>query len=234
MENDIIRLYPEEITKAQKRFETAVGIKDGYIKKAHKEAIFTAKKIVYDKTYAEGIYKLVSIKDIADESVLLENGTSFKGKFISNVLENSVGVSMQTVVLRNFEELSEIQNNILLLYYIDAWASAIVAEAGLKIAEMIKSELLPYDRFTTSFWSPGQHGFPLENQKTIFKNIDTSKIGLSLSLNNIMSPSKAASGIMGIRGTKDERDLVPCRFCKNIEGCANENAVRYRQIRESI
>lgn len=233
MESSIIRLEPYRIENMQQRFELAAGIKTENIKKAHRDAIIEAKEIIYEKTYIESMYSFVKIREKTQDSVILENGKLLSGQFICKVLEDSQEVSIQVTSLKGFDELPD-YDNLLLAYYIDVWGSAAAGQANRNIAGMISREIKESGKFTTSLWSPGQHGFPLKNQMTVFDSIDAGKIGVYLSERNIMTPSKSASGIMGIRESADDRQLFPCRFCSNIEGCANEDAVRYRELRKTV
>ncbi len=231
MENSIIRVEPCEIKNLQHRFELAAGIKTENLKKSHRDAILEAKEILYEKTCVESIYTFVKIREKTQGSVILENGKSLRGRFICKVLEDSREISIQVTSLKGFDELPD-YDNLLLAYYLDVWGSAAAGQASSNIADMIRCEIKKRNMFTTALWSPGQHGFSLINQRTVFNSIDVGKTGTYLSKRNIMTPAKSTSGIMGIRKTADDRQLFPCRFCSNIEGCANEDAVRCREFRK--
>ena len=69
----------------------------------------------------------------------------------------------------------------------------------------IEKELEPGESIVSRY-SPGYGDFPLSEQRTIFKLLDTShKIGVSLTDNLLMVPSKSVSAVIGVKkGTKAE------------------------------
>jgi hypothetical protein len=89
-----------------------------------------------------------------------------------------------------------------------------VAEVGLeRIAAELRSRLDAGDGLSMPY-SPGYCGISLEQQETLFRLVDASRIGVELLPSMIMKPLKSISGLIGI-GAADlvEDGGCPCDRC---------------------
>ncbi|NLA26023.1 MAG: hypothetical protein GX878_01360 [Firmicutes bacterium] len=66
--------------------------------------------------------------------------------------------------------------------------------------------------------NPGQEGWPIEQQRTLFNIIPAGEIGVELTENCLMIPRKSVSFAIGIGGGMCS-DVVSCEFCSKREHC---------------
>lgn len=66
--------------------------------------------------------------------------------------------------------------------------------------------------------NPGQEGWPIEQQRLVFKLIPAEKIGVRLTESCLMLPRKSVSFIIGA-GKEMCDEAVPCDFCSKRQKC---------------
>lgn len=229
LKGDVILFSPAEVEGAEKRFEQSAKVNLKQLKEIQKEVVNNTKEIVYERTYIEGLYDFIDVDSIDGNKIYLSNGAFIESGILSNVLAPSKKICLQVVALKNFDQLLLGDDNILWRYYLDAWGSALISEASRKASYIIKENVEKESLFITSLWSPGQHDLSLENQRVIFDILNPDEKGITLSEKMIMTPSKSASGFMGVNEMEDKRDLFPCKFCEHRYSCTNPDAVRFRE-----
>jgi hypothetical protein len=110
-----------------------------------------------------------------------------------------------------------------------------VAEIGVeRIASDLRSRLGLGDGLSMPY-SPGYCGISLEQQATLFRLVDASRIGVELLPSMIMNPLKSVSGLIGI-GAADQVDDggCPCDRCTHPHcDMRRGRTVRPRKNRES-
>lgn len=66
--------------------------------------------------------------------------------------------------------------------------------------------------------SPGQEGWPLEQQRALFDLLPAEQIGVRLNESCLMIPQKSVSFVVGL-GPHMRADAVACDFCSKREHC---------------
>ncbi len=98
--------------------------------------------------------------------------------------------------------------------YLVNLAAAAAAEAAASYLQQHITDILPEDETTTYRYSPGYCDWSLREQKKLFGMIPHCRIGVELSENSLMTPSKSVSGLFGICPADTDLDLTNlCRQC---------------------
>lgn len=100
-------------------------------------------------------------------------------------------------------------------FILDTIGSCIAEKAGDKMESLLEKEIAGY-RHTYRF-SPGYCGWPLKEQKEIFRILENRPCGILLSDVFLMHPIKSISGIIGIGNNIQERKYG-CDICQ-LETC---------------
>ena len=93
----------------------------------------------------------------------------------------------------------------------------------------LEEELQAKDWRVSTMLSPGESAWTVDDQRVIFKILDTSKIGVSLNDSCLMTPLKSLSMIMGIGSQPmGVEGMTNCDFCTMQDRC------RYYQARLGV
>ncbi|MCK5128355.1 MAG: DUF4445 domain-containing protein, partial [Clostridiales bacterium] len=192
----------------------------GYDNTSANEAILSQAKTIADiaNKIAEPnySYKIVKIKKITDNNVILENNDVLSCKSLATATKNcthlllavmTVGHKIDNAIKEAFSSDDYINGMML-----DAAGTGLVANYSKNMwHEFIK--ILDDGMGITEGFSPGSQDFDLENQKVIFNNLNLKSIDLKLSDSFLMIPAKSVSVVYGIGKEID----VSCvsRSCKN-------------------
>ncbi len=153
--------------------------------------------------------------EIEGEKVILENGATFHvGKILSRLLQGADQFALFTATVGNeFQKYRKevAQENLLHDFIIDTIGSCLVEAVGDKMETFLEQETAP-KRHTHRF-SPGYCGWPLTDQKTLFRLLNGKPCGIILSEECLMLPEKSISGIIGI-GTQVNEKAYGCRYCE--------------------
>lgn len=96
-----------------------------------------------------------------------------------------------------------------------------VAALGLvsqMVGERICEEAAAQELRTGMRVSPGQEGWPLEQQRLLFSLLPAERIGVRLNESCLMIPQKSVSFVVGL-GPEMRADAVACDFCSKRERC---------------
>lgn len=174
-----------------------------------REAVKDSLEKVIDQNVLIG-YRVFPVQ-ITKEEIIIENHELEINREVFNFVKNSekavlfaCTVTPQlNIFLNTFNDISE-------QYVKDVTGTLIIEKTRDFLYEHIKNY---YSRFkTTNLLSPGNCGWPMEAQKTLFKLLPDSFLGISLSQSGMMSPLKSLSGIVGL-GSNVKYKHTDCRQC---------------------
>jgi len=194
-------------------FKNLSGIDVTAVPEKYGDTVIQAKSVVQDNLNIYIIYKCEDIKEIAADEVVLENGLVFSGKMPATILKDATQVVTCVITLAGFQALIEKEPDFLVQYFMDTWGSAYVESAQAYLGKKVLDELREEGKSRTHLWSPGQYGFELKNQKTIFELLNPEEVGCTLTKKMMMVPVKSGSGIMGVISPDVKDLLLPCDFC---------------------
>ena len=202
-----------------KYFKRLSGIDVEAVPEKYGDTVIRAKSTVRDNLKIYIVYKCDNIKEMSQEEVVLENGLTYSGKMPAKILKDAKQVITCVITLNGFQEIIDKESDFLVQYFMDTWGSAYVESAqeyfGKKMLEDLKKENMS----RTHLWSPGQYGFELKNQNTIFELLKPEEVGCILTKNLMMIPVKSGSGIMGVISPDVTELLLPCDFCSLGASC---------------
>ena len=158
-------------------FEKLSGIDATAVPEKYGDSVIRAKNKVRDNLSIFILYKCENIKEKSQEEVVLENGLIYSGKMPAKILKDADQVVTCVITLKGFQELVKKEADFLMQYFMDTWGSAYVEAAQEYYGKKIKDELKQENMARTHLWSPGQYGFELQNQKTIFQILNPEEAG---------------------------------------------------------
>ena len=105
----------------------------------------------------------------------------------------------------------------LLLDELGSWA---IDQVRTQLYERLRGELAESGRHLSSPLSPGESAWPLREQRTIFRLLDTAQIGVALGTGALMRPLKSLSLAFGAgAGQLGTEGLTRCHFCSIRDRC---------------
>ena len=194
-------------------FKRLSGIDVADIPTKYGDTVIQAKNTIRDNLKLFILYKCENIKEMSEEEVFLENGMVYKGKMPVRILKDAEQVITSVCTLKGFKELVEKESDFLVQYFMDTWGSAYVESSQAWLGKKLMEELQTENKSRTHVWSPGQYGFDLQNQRTIFELLCPEEVGCTLTKKLMMVPVKSASGIIGVINPDVKDLLLPCDFC---------------------
>ena len=154
--------------------------------------------------------------------LVLENGLVLEGKDLSEHLEGceyaalfaaTVGADVDMLIRRL--QITDMAESVMT----DALASA-AAEQAADLAEEEIRKSLP-GKFFTWRYSPGYGDLPLTVQPKLLNVLNAGKTaGIVLQKENMVSPMKSVTAVIGISEKPVEKKRMGCAECRSFEGCS--------------
>ena len=195
-------------------FKNLSGIDAEAVPEKYGDTVVRAKETIRDNLNIVILYKCDNIKSMSDDEVVLENGLKYSGKMPVKILKDAAQVVTCVITLQGFQELAQKEEDFLVQYFMDTWGSAYVESAQAYLGKKVLEDLKTEGKSRTHLWSPGQYGFELKNQKTIFELLNPEEVGCTLTKKFMMVPVKSGSGIWGVIEPDVKDLLLPCDFCQ--------------------
>ncbi len=101
---------------------------------------------------------------------------------------------------------------------LDGAGVAALGQVSEAVGERICEEAAAQGLHTGMRASPGQEGWPLEQQRMLFSLLPAERIGVRLNESCLMIPRKSVSFAVGL-GPEIRADAVACDFCSKRERC---------------
>ncbi len=105
-------------------------------------------------------------------------------------------------------------NQYLEAYLMDIIGTVIIGKTAEKVLEEIKSDKSFEGNKITNTISPGNCGWPVEEQKKLFSLLPDSFLNITLNESGMMHPVKSLTGVIGI-GERVIYKQTECRYCKS-------------------
>lgn len=162
------------------------------------------------------------VVSIGRNGVKLDKGIVLKGKKLSLCLKGAGHVRIFLVTIGDGIEHSATslmhKGEHLHGYILDRIGSLAVESAAEGAERMFRERYESKGNSVSMRISPGYCDWPVEEQETLCRALDFSRIGVSLTGSFMMVPKKSISGLVGIgpRGRFVER-VSPCSICKTTD-----------------
>lgn len=145
---------------------------------------------------------------------------SLNGTLLPKIFKDCHSIMLYVLTVCNYDKIYEMcDDDIMLSFFADAWGSAYAECADSYFIEKLAEEFHQKQVYVTNSHNPGQHLFPLENQKIIFELLQPDNIGLTLTDSCLMMPSKSISGIIGLSNIPQDISKVSCDYCNLRDTC---------------
>lgn len=165
---------------------------------------------------------ILPIRRFEHQQVVLSNQASFNGSLVARALAGATQVAVAVCTIG-----PALEERIAALFAEGDAARAMALEgAGVAAIRQVANEVgvAICDAATAGGLkvgmraSPGQEGWPIQQQRVLFSLIPAEEIGVRLTSSYLMLPCKSVSFAMGL-GLEMRADSVPCDFCSKRERC---------------
>ncbi len=168
------------------------------------------------------LYTILAVRDFEHRQVVLDGGATFSGPLVARALAGAVEVAAAVCSIGPAldERVSALfaAGDPIRAMALDGAGTAAVKQ----LAAMVGIRIC--DAATARGWSvgmrasPGQEGWPIQQQRVLFGLVPGEKIGVQLTSSCLMLPRKSVSFVIGL-GPDVRADSVPCDFCSKRERC---------------
>jgi hypothetical protein len=187
------------------------------------------------------IFDLFSVRTVGHNKIGLSNGESLRGPDIARLLAPakqvfvaavSIGSALEDRASRYFIDGERARG-----YLLDCLGTATMTNLVQQVCARFEPLAAPSGYPLGFPISPGDEGWPLTEQRVLFKMLPTDRIGLSLTDSCVMLPKKSVSFVVGLGpGIQTAAESSQCDYCSAREscrfkhshaksGCSNEAAV---------
>jgi hypothetical protein len=190
------------------------------------EALRAAAQAVIDEAHSllapAAMYAILPVRDFEHEQVILDNGATFKGSLAARALAGAheVAVAVCTIGSALEERMSAlfVSRDALRALALEGAGVAAVGQVANAVGIHLCNAAAGRGLSVGMRASPGQEGWSIQQQRTLFSLIPAEQIGVRLTSSYLMLPRKSVSFVMGL-GPDMRADAVPCDFCSKREHC---------------
>ena len=150
---------------------------------------------------------------------------TLKGTLLPTILKDCHKVCLYILTVDGYDKIQEFcKDDIMLSFFADAWGSAYAEAADNHFRGELRSDIENQNLYLTISHNPGQHLFPLTNQKVFFDILNPKELNLKLTESCLMLPSKSISAVCGISKTPQDLSKVSCDYCSMKDTCPSAYA----------
>ncbi len=169
------------------------------------------------------LYEVFEVDHVGQDRLTLTSGHEFSGRLLAKFMRTASKVVLICCSIgpRLEERVAYYQRTgaTAKAYLLDAVGSLAVdlvaQEARRLVRELAESEGMS----VSAPLSPGQSGWPLTDQRTLFELLGPGRIGVSLSPSCVMNPLKSSTLAIGIGPELGESGETACDYCPLKESC---------------
>lgn len=184
-----------------------------------RERILRSLETASDLTAPQAVYRLYAIRRIIPgEGVQLDNGAELKlplcvtdvqTRFAAAVI-GTLGGGLENGC-RKLAKAGELYSATLF----DAIGTAMLDLLSEAICDLLQRQCKENGLTAGKRFAPGINGYPLEQQRQLFRLVDHNSIGVSLNSSAVMVPTKSVSFFLMMTGTSpDARAVHKCSECE--------------------
>jgi len=168
------------------------------------------------------LYTTLPVRDFRHQQATLENGAVFTGPLVARALAGATEISLAVCTIgpaleEQVAALFATGDPVRAMALDGAGVAALGEVSGMVVAQ-IRGEASARGLGTGMRASPGQEGWPIEQQRVLFGLVTADEIGVRLTENCLMLPRKSVSFVIGL-GPDMRPDAVACDFCSKRERC---------------
>ncbi len=208
-----IMLTAEDVLKGQ-------GIDPGRAS----ERLFQSATAIIDEAHTllrpAAIFTVVKVMDFEHQKVTFEGGF-FEGSLVARALAGAdhLNIALCTIGEPLEKRVEEMMNeNPVAALALDGAGISALRRVSQTVETVISSEACTLNLALGMRAQPGQEGWPIEQQREVFKVLPAEQIGMRLMESCLMLPRKSVSFVIP-RGTALSNSVVPCDFCSKRNRC---------------
>lgn len=166
-------------------------------------------------------YAYYDIEKIKKDTIFIKDSRfHLTGSLLPEILKECNKLCLYLLNVDGYDRIQKsCEDDIMLSYFADAWGTAYAESADIFFFNELKKEINNDNHYPTISHNPGQHLFPLDNQKTFFELLNPTELNLKLTPSNLMLPSKSISGVIGISDNQQDLSKVSCDYCSMKKTC---------------
>jgi len=168
------------------------------------------------------IYAIFPVVELDHQRVALDNGAALSGPLISRALAGATHVALAVCTAgpaleARVQELFD-EGDAARAVALDGAGNAAASAVAQLLGVVLCDEATACGLRTGMRVQPGQEGWPLAEQRTLFNLVPAGQIGVHLTPSCLMLPLKSVSFAVGL-GPGMSEDAVPCDFCSRRGYC---------------
>jgi hypothetical protein len=168
------------------------------------------------------LYDTMPVREFRHHTVILEDGASFTGELVARALAGATEIALVVCTIGPAleERVSALftAGNSLRALALDGAGIAALGQISQAVGEWICAEAETLGLRVGMRTSPGQEGWPLEQQLVLFDLLPAQEIGVRLTESCLMLPRKSVSFAVGL-GTEMQADATACDYCSKRDRC---------------
>lgn len=168
------------------------------------------------------LYAILPVCDFQHQTVVMEGGVVFEGPLVARALAGATEVALAVCTIGPAldERVAALtaSGDLLRALALDGAGIAAVSKVSQVVGERMCDEALARGLRAGMRASPGQEGWPIEQQRVLFGLLPAEQAGIRLTESCLMLPRKSVSFVVGL-GPEMRVDAVACDFCSKRERC---------------
>jgi hypothetical protein len=168
------------------------------------------------------LYDTMPVREFRHHTVILEDEASFTSELVVRALTGATEVALVVCTIGSALEtrVSALfaAGNSLRALALDGAGTAALGQISQAMGERICAEAEARGLRLGMRASPGQEGWPLEQQLVLFDLLPAQEIGVRLTESCLMLPRKSVSFVIGL-GTEMQADATACDYCSKRDRC---------------
>ncbi len=166
------------------------------------------------------IFTVVRVTEFEHQKVSFEGG-AFEGSLVARAMagadELSIGICTIGEELEKEIDTLMVEDPVTAVA-LDGAGIAALRKVSNAIEDMISSEACQLELALGMRAQPGQEGWPIEQQREVFKVLPAEQIGVHLTESCLMIPRKSVSFVVP-RGKDLDNSISPCDICSKRNRC---------------
>lgn len=224
IEKRVMEISRREDERIDDLFARHVGFVWDQIPEKMRPRVEETRKVAFARFSIHAMCASEEIARRGEEELETASGVLFRSRILAKVMKEASQLVYIASTLKGLEEAMEEFPKATDRLYLDAWATGMLEVATGKFCMDLKREVRDAGVFSTATWSPGQHGFEIQNQKPFFSALGPEEIGIRLKDSYMMTPQKSETQLFGICENPLDDSPVPCDFCDKRSTCPNAYA----------
>ena len=165
---------------------------------------------------------VLPVRDFRHQTVVLDGQMTFEGPLVARALAGATQVALAVCTIgAALEQRSAAlfaAGDMLRALALDGAGNAAVGQLSMAVMARIREAASARGLGSGMRASPGQEGWPIQQQRVLFGLVPAGEISVQLTESCLMLPRKSVSFVVGV-GPEMRPDAVTCDFCSKRERC---------------